>query len=308
MISWLVSAAKLMPCVLGDGEQSAPGLARFCFTHASFADRDLLVPRTDSLIQPQTLRVFGGTFATRFACGLALAAVIGCGQKDAQPGAAAPTGAAATESPGGASPSDARNAERVGRASIFVVHMMSDYDAFKKYFEAGAEDRAKAGVKGYLLTRLDDGSVVIHFFADDVATVQNALKAPEMEKFIDRKGAPETSLVWLTRDVDVKLPATPPTGETYSLFLRVKVADFAALERAFRERHAVFAEQGVIAEGLHRSTDTEDLAVLHFMGTARDKLAALPKRKEFVELLTQAKVQGEVKPLVGVDVARNRPK
>ena len=121
MISWLVSAAKLMPCVLGDGEQSAPGFARFCFTHASFADRDLLVPRTDSLIQPQTLRVFGGTFATRLACGLAFVAVIGCGQKDAQPGAAAPTGAAATESPAAATPQDARDAERVGRASIFVV-------------------------------------------------------------------------------------------------------------------------------------------------------------------------------------------
>jgi hypothetical protein len=252
--------------------------------------------------------VFGGTFAARLACALSFASLVACGQKDAQPGAAAPTSAAGMEAPGAATPPVASDTERVGRASIFVVHMMSDYEAFKKYFEAGAEDRAKAGVKGYLLTRLDDGSVVIHFFADDVATVQNALKSPEMEQYLNRKGAPETSLVWLTRDVDVKLPATPPPGETYSLFLRVKVADFAALERAFRERHAVFAEQGVIAEGLHRSTDTEDLAVLHFMGTARDKLAALPKRKEFVELLTQAKVQGEVKPLVGVDVARSRPK
>jgi len=188
------------------------------------------------------------------------------------------------------------------------VHEMSDYDAFQKFFEEGAPEREKAGVKGYLLSRLDDGRVVIHFFADDVATVEEALKAPNLEEYLGRKGAPEASLVWLTRDVNVTIPAVPPTGETYSLYLKLKVGDFAALEHGFEERSAVFAEQGVIARGLHQSTSSAEIAVLHFMGTARDKLEALLKRKEFVELLSQAKSQGEVKGLVGVDRARHRPR
>lgn len=246
-------------------------------------------------------------FAAPLSC---VAALFGCASSGGAPGAGAPNGvpaASASPSPGASAPV-ASDTERAGRASVFVFHMMSDFDAFKKYFEAGADDRAKAGVKGHLLTRLDDGSVVVHLFADDVETVQNALKSPDMEKFLNREGAPETSIVWLTRDVLVKLPASPPTTNTFSLFIRVKVADFAALERGFQERYPVFAEQGVIAEGLHRSTENDELAVLHFMGTAKDKLEALPKRKEFVELLAQAKVHGDVKPLVGADVARDRPR
>ena len=76
----------------------------------------------------------------------------------------------------------------------------------------------------------------------------------------------------------------------------------------FEARHSVFAEQGVIGEGLHQSTDRQNIAILHFVGTAKDKLEALPKRPEFVELLKQAKVEGELKPFLGVDVARSRPK
>jgi hypothetical protein len=244
------------------------------------------------------------SFAASTAC-LAATLLLGCGSST--PNASAPSGSepAATDSSPGANapPADARK----GLASVFVVHLMSDYDAFKKYFDEGAAERAKNGVKGYLLSKIDDGRVVIHFFADDVETVDKALKSPEMVKYLDRKGAPETSLVWLTRDVVVKLPATPPTGETYSLYLKVKVTDFDAFRRAFEQRYPVYAEQGVIAEGLHQSTEKDDIAILHFMGTSKEKLEALPKRKEFGELLTLTSNPSEAKPLVGVDVARSRP-
>jgi hypothetical protein len=229
-----------------------------------------------------------------------------CGGQQSGPASPAEApGSSAADAPN-AAPA-ANDTERAGRASIFVVHLMSDFDAFKKYFEEGAAERAKAGVKGYLLSKLDDGRVVIHFFADEAAVVEDAMRAPEMQAYLDRKGAPETSLVWVTRDVLVKAPPAPPAGETYSLYLKLKVGDFAALERGFRERHPVFAEQGVIAEGLHRSTVSDSIAIVHFVGTAKDKLEALPKRKEFVELLALAKNTDEVKPLIGKDVARDRP-
>jgi len=239
-------------------------------------------------------------------CLFALAGAEACSHEGGAPPASSPSGAASTDG----SPAASASQENLGQggASLFVVHMMSDFDAFKKYFEEGAAEREKAGIKGYLLSRLDDGTVVIHLFADDLEKVQNALNSPDLERYLDRKGAPETSLVWLTKNAVVKVPAAPPTGQTYSLYLKLHVGDFAALERGFEARHAVFAEQGVVGEGLHRSTDRENIAILHFMGTAKDKLEALPKRPEFVELLKQAKVDGEVKPLIGVDLARNRPK
>jgi hypothetical protein len=207
------------------------------------------------------------------------------------PGESAPPGAAAS----------------AGGGSVFVVHLISDFDTFKKYFDEGAAERAKLGVKGHLLTRLDGDRVVIHFVADNVDQAQEALRSPRLQAFFDRAGAPETSLIWVTKNVVLDVPASPPTGETFSLFLKVKVTDFAALKSDFEKRRSVFAEQGVIGEGLHQSTVGDDIAILHFVGTAKDKLEALPKRPEFVELLKHAGVKDEVKPLVGVDVERSRP-
>lgn len=229
-----------------------------------------------------------------------------CGHPSDGPGAANPAPASAGTPATNAATAPA-TAARQGQASIFVVHLVSDYDGFRKYFEAGGTERAKAGVKGYLLSKLDDGRVVIHFFADDVDTVTRALHSPEMQKYVDAAGAPDSSLVWLTRDIVVRLPATPPSGETYSLYLKAKVADFGAFRRAFEERHAVFAEQGVVAEGLHRGAEQEDIAIVHLMGTSRAKLEALAKRQEFRELLALTKNPAEPKPLIAVDVVRSRP-
>ncbi|MEI9947496.1 MAG: hypothetical protein WDO74_00550 [Pseudomonadota bacterium] len=184
---------------------------------------------------------------------------------------------------------------------------MSDFDAFKKYFEEGAAARAKAGIKGHLLTRLDDGRVVVHLFADDAAKVEEALKSPEMERYLDRKGAPESSLVWFTKNELVKIPATAPNGPTFSLYLKLRITDFDALAQGFREDLPLFAEHAVIGEGLHRSTNKEDIAILHFMGTSREQLEALVKRAEFAQLLARAGNKEEAKPLVGADVSRSRP-
>lgn len=184
------------------------------------------------------------------------------------------------------------------------MHLVKDFAAYKKFFETGAADRTKAGIKRHLLTKTAKDRVIIQYVADDVATIEKAMNSEEFQKYLERKGAPETSFLFVTSDVIVKEPPTPPTGETFSLYLVLNVGDFAALERGFREREGVFAEQGVIAQGLHRSTGADGVAIVHFVGTAKDKLEALPKRKEFVELLAAAKTQGEVRTRIGVDVAR----
>ena len=171
--------------------------------------------------------------------------------------------------------------------SLFVVHLMSDFEAFKKYFEEGEAARTQAGIKGHLLTRLDDGRVVVHLFADDVARVQNVLRSPEMERYLDRKGAPESSLLWLTENEIIKVPATPPNVPTFSLYLKLRLTDFAALEKGFKENQPLFAAHDVIGEGLHKSFD-RDVAILHLMGTSHDKLEALAKRAEFAEFLAHA--------------------
>lgn len=228
---------------------------------------------------------------------------VGCaGTATSSAAANAPSSEAATPAPAAADDSLSH-----GGASLFVVHLMSNFDAFQKYFEEGAPARAQAGVKGHLLTRLDDGRVVVHLFADDADKVQAALKSPEMETYVDRKGGPESSLLWLTENELVKLPKVPPTARTFSLYLKLRVTDFAALAQGFKQDLPLFAEHGVIGEGLHRSISKEDIAILHFVGTSREKLEALVKRPEFAALVARGGSQEELKPLIGADVSRSRP-
>jgi hypothetical protein len=129
-----------------------------------------------------------------------------------------------------------------------------------------------------------------------------------MQEYLTRDGAPDASLVWVTTDERVKIPAVPPDGKTFSLFFKLKTPDVAAFEKAFDARSAVYAEQGVVGSGLHKGTSQPDMVIVHFMGTDREKLAALPARPEFVELLSLAGGAAAAKPLLGEDLARSRPK
>jgi len=250
-------------------------------------------------------------FTARVLCVLTLALATACAAAQQAPDPAAPAQASAesksSPAPAEAPPSSGVDAQRKGRASVFVVHKMSDFEAFRKYFEEGATERQKAGEKGHLLTQLDDGRAVVHFFADDVAAVEKTLRSPEMDRYVERKGAPEATLLWITRDVFVKLPPAPVAGDTYSLYLKLQTEDLSGLERALLGAGARFAELGVVAYGLHQTTAGDTAAIVHFVGTDRRALETLPGKPDFSELLARSRSRMRLKALVGVDVSRSRP-
>jgi hypothetical protein len=225
-----------------------------------------------------------------------------CSHQDAAPGAAEPT-ASAAPSPG-AGP--AFQPAPLG-ASIFVVHTVSDLDAFEKFFESGAAMREAGSVNGYLLSKLDDGRVIVHLFAEDLLKVQGAMNSDEMQSYLRKAGAPDASLVWVTRDVSVALPTTPPAGKTFSLYYKLQVRDFEAFKKAFEERDALYATHGVIGRGLHQ-TSSEKVVVLHFVAPTRDQLEELRKDPGFGPLFALAAPEGTGKPMLAEDLLRSRPK
>ena len=77
--------------------------------------------------------------------------------------------------------------------------------------------------------------------------------------------------------------------------------------RRCRRQHGVqFERSDIIGAGLHKSSARDDVAILHFVGTDRGKLEALPKLPYFVDLLKKAGNREVAKPLVGEDVVRSR--
>jgi hypothetical protein len=229
-------------------------------------------------------------------------------QPAASPGTPSSPADQSAPAPANTGAGSAATTEVTQGASLFAVHWVSDFEAFKKYLDEGAAERAKAGVTGYLLSRMDDGRIVIHFVANDVKEAQAALNSERLQEYLSRSGKPDASLVWLTHNELLKVPASPPAGATFSLLYKVSVADFNALKSRFAALEAVFVEQSAIGWGLHRSSSRDDIVVLHFMGTDRQKLEALSQRPEFVEMMKLAQPKDAPQPLLGADVARSRPK
>lgn len=246
-----------------------------------------------------------------FPAGLTLLACAGSGGSTvaSSPATHSAAPAAATDStdPAPPSPNTATQLERSSGASVFAIHQVTDFDAFIKFFAEGASTRAEQGIEGQLVSRLDDGRVIIHFFAKNLEQVEAALKSQDMDRYLAREGAPDASLVWLARDELVVVPETPPTGETFSLYMKFPVTDFEAFKRGFEERLPAFSKQHVIGEGLHRSSADESVAILHFMGTDRAALEALPNQPAFLELLSIAGTESTPTPLFATDVSRSRP-
>jgi hypothetical protein len=237
---------------------------------------------------------------------LFLACATACAQQSTEPPASSATPATTAEP--SLDPAASGVIDRRGKAgaSVFVGHQVTDFDAFKKFFDEGFEDRAKTGVKGHLLTRLDDNRAIVHLFAADLDALKMTLASPELEQYLGRPGGPEGSLLWLAHDDLVKLPAKPPTEPTFSLYLKLRAADLPALRRGFVQHQALFAEHGVIASGIHQSVDQSDLVFLHFVGTARDKLEALAKRAEFLDWLGTRGAAEAPQSFVGTDLSRSR--
>jgi hypothetical protein len=234
----------------------------------------------------------------------ALACLVACAQQPAESPASGATPAASAPASSGANGVIDRRGK--GGVSVFVAHDVADFDAFKKFFEEGAAEREKAGVKGHLLTRLDDGRVVIHLFAQDLDALKMTLASPALKEYLDRKGAPDASLVWLASDELVKIWPKAPAVPTFSMYVRLRAADLPALRNGFVELQPMFAEQSVIAGGLHHSVEQADLVFLHFVGTNHDQLGALASRPEFVEWLKKGGSTEAPKTFLGSDVSRSR--
>lgn len=223
-----------------------------------------------------------------------------------QPAPAAPESAPRARAAVDAAPAAAAAPQLVQHAgaSVFVAHEVEDFAAFQKYFEDGAANRAAAGIEGYLLTRLDNGNVVIHFFAPDVAKVQAELSSENFQKYLNRKGAPDASLVWVTRDEVVYLPAKPVSGPTFSLYLKRRTKDFAHFRQEFEKRVPAFSKE-LVGFGLHQSATQPDMAILHFVATTKAAVEALPNQPELKELMALT-TEDVVKPFIGEDVSRGR--
>ncbi len=198
---------------------------------------------------------------TRLAGILTVTVCAACGstsrQSAAPPASSAPS--TSTEPAQGEKP-----AERP--SSVFVVHQVPDFDAYLKQFKDNAEVRAAAGVRRFVMARLADGRVALHFSAGSLQSVQDFLDHQYLN-LVQADRATDSTLIWTTTDDLDELPAEVPPGSV-SLFKKFLLTDADCGIRALIQAQPALRAQGVLGFSLHHSSTDADVAIIHVL--ARD--------------------------------------
>jgi hypothetical protein len=198
---------------------------------------------------------------TRFTGVLALMVCVACGGAPKQP-AATPASSAV---PAASEPAqNEKPAERP--SSVFVVHQVPDFDAYLKQFKDNTEARAAAGVRRFIMARLADGRVALHFSAGSLKSVQDFLDHQYLT-LVEADRATDSTLIWTTTDDLDELPTEVAPGSV-SLFKKFLLTDTDCGVRALIKAQSALSAQGILGFSLHHSSTDADVAILHVL--ARD--------------------------------------
>lgn len=147
-----------------------------------------------------------------------------------------------------------------------MVHQVQDFDAYLQQFKANAQVRAEAGVRRFVMARLADGRVALHFSAGSLQSVQDFLQH-EYLKLVEADQATDSTLIWTTTDDLDELPAEVPPGSV-SLFKKFPLTNTDCAVRALIQAQPALSAQGVLGFSLHHSSTDTDVAIVHLL--ARD--------------------------------------
>lgn len=146
------------------------------------------------------------------------------------------------------------------------MHQVRDFAAYIQQFNGNAEVRAEAGVRSFVMARLADGRVALHFSAGSLQSVQDFLEH-EYLKLVEADQATDSTLIWITTDDLDELPAEVVPGSV-SLFKKFSLTDTDCAVRALIQAQPTLRAQGVLGFSLHHSSTDSDVAIIHLL--ARD--------------------------------------
>jgi hypothetical protein len=153
-------------------------------------------------------------------------------------------------------------------ASVFVVHQITDFDAYLKQFRGNAEARRSAGVTRVIMGRVagDAQRVALHFSAGSIESIESFLASSEYERMVEKDQATDSSLIWIATDEFDELPTEVPPGSV-SLVKKFPLPDVDCAVAALIREQGALRSQGVLGYSLHRTTANAEVAILHVLAT-----------------------------------------
>jgi hypothetical protein len=142
--------------------------------------------------------------------------------------------------------------------------------------------------------------VVIHFVARDKAKLQ-ALVAAKKEALLQAE--PDLAIVY-AEDIEYRTPEAWP-ATTHSVYYRFEVDDFEHWKKYFDEGDVFRKKVGIVAHGIHRSEDDHQV-IVHYVAESLTTLKQLVSQPEMKQVLKEAGVKGNPKPLYTKDLELKR--
>jgi hypothetical protein len=185
--------------------------------------------------------------------------------------------------------------------SLFLIGKVKDPDALVAHLSGTEDERVQAGIRAHVVSKVEGSDqVVIHFLARDRAKLQALVDA---KKEATLKGHPDLVIVY-AEDVEYRTPdAWPET--TYSVYYRFEVDDFPHWKQYFDQGDVFRKKVGVVAHGVHRSEDDRQV-IVHYVAESLTTIKQLVSQPEMKQVLKEAGVKGNPKPIYAKNVEMKR--
>jgi hypothetical protein len=224
------------------------------------------------------------------------AAPLETAQTDAAPAAPAPA-----EIQPAAPPEAKSTAERGGTQSIFALLKVKEPKAFVAQLDGMRADLQKASAFAYVVSRGQDQTemVIVHIVGRS---------GEKLTAFVDAEKAKAGGLFasasefFVAQDDAYQVPSPWPEQETFDVFLRFKVKDYAAWRAGFDRNGEVRAASGVIGYGIHRSL-ADERVIVHYLAKSTDLLRQISSMPEIIKLMKDQGIQGSPKPFYATNIA-----
>ena len=185
-------------------------------------------------------------------------------------------------------------------ASVFVVHQVSDFDAYLKQFKGNAQAREQVGVTRVLMARLADDAqrVAVHFEVPSLKTAEDFLASDEYQQLVKADQATDSTLLWTATDELVELPADVPSASV-SLFKKFPVRDMECLVRLLVAGQKELHDQGLLGFSLHRSSSDENVAIVHLLAPSRATAETIYSGAPLKDAFSTCGATDVVHPIIG---------
>lgn len=191
-------------------------------------------------------------------------------------------------------------------ASVFVVHQVPDFDAYVRQFEKNQGIRDQAGVSRAILARLADDPkrVAVHFSVGSLGAVKAFLNSHDYERLVAEDRATDSTLLWITTDELVELPAEIMPGSV-SLYEKFPVRDRECLVRALAGGQSELYAEGLLGFSLHALANDAEATILHLIAADRPTVERIASGRQLTGLLDGCGAKNPDKKLVANNYSKD---